>query len=197
MNMNLLFLILTLIVVCYTVLVMAAILGTWVPGLLHGALGRWVHRLTRPWLNLFQRLKFLRVGGMDFSVIPALLVLQMLIQVFYALYYRNLVTFGLVLALVVDMLMSSVGFILVFFFVLAAIRFIGMAAGASSVGRLWLTLDQLLQPVVYPLVRFLSPHRSIPYGTGLAIFSGVLILAWIILGLITQGLLLLCSWIPF
>lgn len=195
-DMNLIFLALTVLAILYTILVMANIIATWVPGLIQGRAMRFIDTLTRPWLDLFRHIRFLRIGSMDFSVIPALLVLQMCIQVFYSLYWSSLLTLGMVLALLVRMVFSSVQSIVIVFLVLAAIRVVGIFAGAPSVGRLWLTLDHILQPVVFPLSARLSPHRSLPYGTALAIFAGVLFASWLILGLVGAGLEALCFLIP-
>ncbi|MCB1108870.1 MAG: YggT family protein [Chlamydiia bacterium] len=59
----------------YFILLVARIIGSWVPQFQHTKLMRFVGFYTDPYLNLFRRI-IPPIGGMDFSPIIAFIVLQ-------------------------------------------------------------------------------------------------------------------------
>ncbi len=59
----------------------------WFPGAPQSTLGQMVHRLVEPFLNLFRKLP-LQFGGFDFTVLVALLVLNVLNQLLGQLFLQ-------------------------------------------------------------------------------------------------------------
>jgi len=181
----------------YLVLIMADILATWIPGGFKPSLMSKIRRFTQPYLGIFRRMKIFILGNLDFSVFFALVVLQILLQISLALASPIYSSLALILALIVEMIFSSLRFFLVFFLVLALIRFVTLLMKLPSVNRFLMTLDHLLQPLIYPLMGRLVPRRQIPYGTALGFFSAGLFALWLILGGVSQLLTWLCMRIPF
>lgn len=60
---------------------------SWFPGAPQSTLGQMVHRLVEPFLSLFRKLP-LQFGGFDFTVLVALLVLNVLNQLLGQLFLQ-------------------------------------------------------------------------------------------------------------
>ena len=63
------------IIQIYSFILVIYALLSWFPGAPQSALGQMVHRLVEPFLSLFRKLH-LQVGGLDFTVLVGLLVLN-------------------------------------------------------------------------------------------------------------------------
>ena len=86
------------VVLVYLVLVALRIIITWFRGADHHAPTEILARVTDPYLRWFQRLRFLRVGVLDFSPAAAILVLIVAGNVLQRLAAAQRVTAGIVLA---------------------------------------------------------------------------------------------------
>lgn len=67
------------IIQIYSIILVIYALLSWFPGAPQSTLGQMVHRLVEPFLSLFRKLP-LQFGGLDFTVLVALLVLNVLNQ---------------------------------------------------------------------------------------------------------------------
>ena len=63
------------IIQIYSIILVIYALLSWFPGAPQSTLGQMVHRLVEPFLSLFRKLP-LQFGGLDFTVLVALLVLN-------------------------------------------------------------------------------------------------------------------------
>jgi len=158
----------------YLVFCFIRVLLSWFGGVHQNPGLRILFTLTEPWLKVFSGLRFLHFRYLDLSPLVALIMLQFLIQVFWKLSYLGFITPGIVLGLFITLVASTINFFFLFFVILALVRFFGILLKAPSTHQFWYTLDHILQPVVYPLLSFISPKRIIPYGTGLFIFMALL-----------------------
>ena len=68
------------IIQIYSIILVIYALLSWFPGAPQSTLGQMVHRLVEPFLSLFRKLP-LQFGGLDFTVLVALLVLNLMNQV--------------------------------------------------------------------------------------------------------------------
>ncbi|GCF93961.1 hypothetical protein NRIC_18520 [Enterococcus florum] len=73
----------------YTVLLIVYALLSWFPGAYQSGLGKLLSRICEPFLNLFRRLP-LQFGGIDFSVMAAVLALGLITRII------NQIVFGIV-----------------------------------------------------------------------------------------------------
>ncbi len=76
---NLLYLI-NRLVNLYTVLLVVYALLSWFPGAYQSALGKLLGRICEPFLDLFRRLP-LQFGGIDFSVMAAIIALNFIVRI--------------------------------------------------------------------------------------------------------------------
>lgn len=70
----------------YIWLIIANALMSWLPGAYESALGRWIGKIVNPFLELFRFIPTL--GGIDFSPLVAIVVLQLAQQGLFALVSR-------------------------------------------------------------------------------------------------------------
>ena len=194
---NTVFAIISFLLMGYLVLILIRILATWFSAASMPPIIQFLARLTDPFLTLFRGLRFLRLQYLDLSPLAALIILNLAITITSRISLSQSIWFGLVLSILLDQIGQAVGFFFVFFGILALIRLAAIFAKASSVSRVWFTLDHILQPMVYPIVTRLSPHKVLPYGSGLGIFIGLNVAAWFIANLVFSQLALLSRSIPF
>jgi len=181
----------------YMILIFVRVLLSWFQGPSMGRPFYLLARISDPYLNLFRRLSFLRTERIDFSPIVALIVLVILLNVTQTIASFGTITFGIILALVIQALWSAVSFILIFLVVLDAIRLIGELVNVNSISPFWHTLDIILQPVLVWTGKVVLRSRPVTYRT-VMIFAGVLLLAVILVGgWIIQRLAGLAGMIPF
>jgi YggT family protein len=131
---------------------------------------RWfLARITDPYLNLFRRMRFLVIGGLDFSPMLGILLLIFIQDLLRQL---SLGIFSLAGALftLVSLIFNLATGILGLIAIVTIIRIVGLYVRANSISELWFRLDHFLQPVVLRFVKLIAPQSNIPYGSALGIF---------------------------
>lgn len=181
------------VVSVYMIILVVRILMTWFGRQVEGRPVEILMQITDPYLNVFRRMRFLRVGAFDFSPVVAIITLSVVNNIIGTLAVVGSVTLGFVLGLIVSALTSAATFLLGFFLVLTAIRIIGYFAQANTVNRFWMTLDHILQPLVYRTSELFRQGGNISYRNGLFLFGGatltVLILGNLLLNALVRGLM--------
>lgn len=165
----------------YTLVIVFRIMLTWFPGQNYGRGELILRRATDPYLNLFRRARWMRVGYVDFSPIVALATLSITASVLTRIAIAGAVTLGFILALVVSQLGSTIRFVLILLTVLAAVRAVAIAFGASATHRVWVILDQLLQPLSWKVSHRILPRSELTYRQGLLIVTGAGVLSVVLL----------------
>ena len=191
------FLFLATLVSLYSMVIFVRIIMTWIPGAEYGQIGDALRTITDPFLNLFKRFSFLRVGYVDFSVLGAFIALNILSSILQYIGRTGTFRVGIVLAIIVQTLGSAAGFILWLLLFVVLFRLIGLYLRLNSMSRVWYSLDNFLQPLVHPIIRKLFPTRIIPYGTTLLGFGGGLLLSIVVLRIVAGLLVMVLQRIPF
>lgn len=183
------------LITVYILVIFLRILLSWFQGADLGRAGELLSKATDPYLNIFRRIRFLRIGNFDFSVIVAMIALWIVSSILNNLAYVGTITLGFILALTVSALASAAGFFLTLFVVLAAIRLVGMVMNVNTAARFWIVLDQILEPMAYRLSDRLTRGRPTSYRNALLLFGGldllVLIIGNILIGRLVYALQLL------
>lgn len=168
----------------YTLVIVFRIMLTWFPGQNYGKGELVLRQATDPYLNLFRRARWMRVGYVDFSPIVALATLSITASVLTQIAMAGSVTIGFILALVVSRLGYTVRFVLILLTVLTVVRAGALAFGASSAHRVWVTMDHLLQPLSWKISHRLLPRSELTYRQGLLIVTGAGVLSAVVLTLL-------------
>jgi YggT family protein len=194
---NLVFNLLSVVIMVYMLLILIRILATWYSGASMPPIISFIGKITDPYLNLFRSWKFLRVQFIDLSPLVAIAILFILYYITNNIAISQSIWFGLVLYITIQVLGMTIQSVFIMFGLLAVIRLIGIIAKASSVQRAWYTLDHILQPLVYPFAARLSPHKVLPYGTSLGIFLALNIAAWVLCDFLFRLLAEMAYKLPF
>lgn len=144
------------VVLVYLVLVALRIIITWFRGADHHAPTEVLARVTDPYLRWFRRLRFLRVGVLDFSPAAAILVLIVAGNLLQRLAAAQRVTVGIVLAQVLLVTWSAASVLVVVFMIMAVARAFIAVMRWEQGGGLLNMLDHTLQPMVTFVSRRIS-----------------------------------------
>ena len=147
------------LVLVYLVLVALRIIVTWFGGAERGAPTELLARVTDPYLHWFRRLRFLRIGVLDFSPAAAILTLIVAGNLLQRLAASQRVTVGIVLAQVLLVVWSAASVLVVVFMVMSVARAFIAAMRWEQGGGLLNMLDHTLQPMVTFVSRRVSLGR--------------------------------------
>lgn len=182
----------------YMMIIFVRIVMTWFSGVSYGRVYATLASVTDPYLNWFRVHTPIRFGMMDFSPVVGILALGVAQNVFTQLAIVGSVTVGYLLAVTISAIWSVVSFFGTIFLIMGVVRLVGMVAGLDARGgRLWLVLEQIVNPLLQVVVRPFLRGRFTSYRDSLMIFCGVL-LAVLVAGRFAIALLVsLARQIPF
>jgi YggT family protein len=150
-------------------------------------------RITDPYLNWFRRFPQLRTEVMDFSPVAALAVLALVNNIFLTIAVYGRITLGIILSMLVTSLWSAVAFVLSFFIVILAVRFVAYILGSNNVHPIWRAIDTLSKPILYRVNRIVFRDRLVTYKTGLLttvlVLLGLHVLGGFIINIISHLLI--------
>ncbi|MDR1950513.1 MAG: YggT family protein [Spirochaetaceae bacterium] len=171
----------------YMILIFVRILLTWFSGSLYGKPAQILCRITDPYLEWFRRFPALRFSTLDLSPIVALGVLSVANNIFITLGRYGSITLGLILAMLLSVVRSTVFFILGFFIVILVLRLIAYLLNRNVYRSFWGIIDTLSRPISYRINRIIFRDRLVRYHTGLIVsivtLLGIRIILGILLGL--------------
>ncbi|MFW6139272.1 MAG: YggT family protein [Spirochaetota bacterium] len=135
----------------YIILIFVRIIFAWLRPNMFNPIVRFVYRLTDPYLKLFAGLKFLRVGGLDFTPILAFYFLYLLQELSYRVLLTGYFSLNLLASLVIVLAFRFVYFIIFIFIVAVGLRFIFELINLRSNNILVRIIYSLSEPVVRPV----------------------------------------------
>ena len=191
-----LFLTIANVISLYTLLCTIRVLLTWFPRAQYTPFGRILASLCDPYLNLFRRLRFLRISMFDLSPAVALCVLIALSHVLGNLAAARSFTLGGLLATVLYLLQSIVVSVFGFLILLLAIRLVVLLLGKDRYGSLWDSLDHSLSPIVFRMTAPFTRGRPTSYKTALIAAIAATIVLMIMLRVVMAMLIAFCHRLP-
>ena len=162
------------------------IIISWLPILGGYRLSKAILAMTAPITGPFARLKFLRIGPVDFSPLIVLLLLISLRAFLREWIERGAVNIFYLVSIFFSALINIGAFFALAFLMLIVIRLLCLLFPQAQFPRV--IIDQILQPIVYHTYRVLRIKPPPSYSMQLAV--GVLLLAFL-----TFGLRVLGAWI--
>lgn len=160
----------------YMMVIFVRIVMTWFTGVSYGKVYATLASLTDPYLNWFRRNTPIQFGMMDFSPVVGILALGVAQNVFTQLAFAGRVTLGYVIAIMITSVWSVASFFITIFLILGVIRLVGLLAGLDSEGgRLWVVVEQIVNPLLQVVIRPFLRGRFTNYRDSLLIFCGVLL----------------------
>jgi YggT family protein len=179
------------------ILIFIRIMLTWFSGASFGRAHKLLSDVTDPYLNWFHRFPFLRVANLDLSPVAALALLSVVNNVFLTLGRYGRITLGAILAMLISAVWSAASFILSFFIIVLALRFIAYLANRDVYHGFWRIVDMISQPVLYRINRLMFGKRLVRYVPGIVSALGVLAALRIGLELLVRFGLKLLVQLPF
>ena len=160
----------------YSTLCLIRIFLTWIPQLNFSKVGQVFGMICDPYLNLFSKIRFLRIGMLDFSPILAFAILQALSTVFFKIAQSGKISLAFVLSMLTVLLWNMFSSILIFIFIFLVIRLIVLLSkkGAS---QFWYQVDTFSFKITYPFAKLFSKGRglTVTVATILALFETALL----------------------
>jgi YggT family protein len=174
----------------YSLLCIARILMTWVPGSETGSIGKLLVSVTDPYLNWFKRFRFVRVGMLDFSPVLALGVLTVASMIGSTLAVSGKLTIGFVVASIVSVAWQFGRFFIILILVLLTVRLVFDILNRFTYSSFWTVMDRFLNKPIAWVTGLLSPRHPLGYRKSL-----ILTLVFFILLLVAleRGILILIN----
>ena len=186
------------LIIIYTVLCLISIFMTWIPGAKFTKFGKVVSAVTDPYLNLFSKRGWFRVGNIDFSPILAIGILSILSSVIGGITTTGRIHFGSILGMILGMILSLISTLLGIFILLILSRWIVLLVnkGQVSTNSAWYQVDLMLQKFVYKIGNTFF-RNNLTYQKALLVSWISLGIIWLIARILFGILINLCGQIPF
>lgn len=186
------------IVFIYSLLCLFYILMSWLPGIKFTKFGHFVTKICEPYMNLFSRITFLRIGNFDFSPIISLGILSILTVILAGIQQTGRIFFGGILAAILSSLWGILSSILGIFFILILIRWLVLLInkGRTSYESGWNQIDMILNKITYKIAGTFV-KTSLSYQKSLLVSWISILLIWILGRFFIGYLIILCNKIPF
>ena len=159
----------------YTFLCFIYILMSWFPGAKFTKFGHFMTTICEPYMGLFRKMSFLRIGNIDFSPIVSLGILSLASAILAGIQRTGRIFFGGILGTILSSLWSITSSIIGIFTLLIFIRWIVLLInkGRTSYESGWNQVDMILNKMTYKIAGTFS-KKSMSYQTSL-------LMSWIIL----------------
>ena len=182
----------------YSTLCLIYILMSWFPGAKFTKFGRIMSRICEPYMNLFRRLTFLRIGNIDFSPIVSLGILVLISTILGGIQRTGRIFVGGILATILESLWSITSSIISLFAILIFIRWISLliSKGRTSYDSGWNQVDMILNKFTYKLTATFT-KKPVNYQNSLLI-SWIVMAVFLVVGyILIFNLRMLCYKMPF
>ncbi len=185
-------------IVIYTILCIISIVMTWVPGAKFTKFGKILSSITDPYLNVFSKRGWFRIGNIDFSPILAIGILSILSSVLGGIATNGRFHFGGILAMILGMVWSLLSTLLTIFILLILIRWIVLLInkGQVSTNSAWYQIDLMLQKIVYKIGNTFFKN-NLTYQKALLVSWLSLGITWLVARVLFGILINVCNNIPF
>ena len=157
------------IIFLYTMMCIIRMILTWFPGAEYSTFGRILSNICDPYLNIFRKLTWLRIGAFDFSAAIGVCVFWAASSLIATIFISK-ITLGGILAAIVGLIWqivrSVIGFLL---FLLIARLIVLLVSKKSGYGTIWDSLDRAITPFIYKIVSPISRGRPMSFIKALVI----------------------------
>ena len=182
----------------YSILCFIYILMSWFPGARFTKFGHFMTAICEPYMGLFRKLTFLRIGNIDFSPIVSLGVLSLLSVILAGIQRTGRLFFGGILGTIIYSLWNISSSIIGLFTLLIFIRWIVLIInkGRTSYDSGWNQVDMILNKISYKIAGSFS-KKSMSYQTSLLMSWIILLVAMGVGYFLIRLLVNLCYSMPF
>lgn len=182
----------------YTLICFVYIIMSWLPGARYTKFGHFIASICEPYLGLFSRWTFLRIGNIDFSPIVSLGLLSIVSSILGRIQATGRIWFGSIIGDIIYMIWNVASTFLTIFFVLLLVRWIVLLVnkGKTAYNSAWNGIDSMLNRFTYKIsgTFIKKPHN---YQTSLLCSWIAIIVINVVGKFLISFLVGLCYSIPF
>jgi len=164
----------------YSLIIFIRIIFSWFGNMVGGKPVEIINKITDPYLDWWRQKLHLRIGNFDFSVIPAILFLSFIQNLFRIISKEERITIGFLLVQILLFIWNIFSIILGFFIIVIIIRLIGYFINSNIYSPFWSIIDSVTQPLLYRTNRIFFGKKIGGYLKG--IFLSLLLLIVILIG---------------
>jgi len=179
--MRFIFGILATITGIYSLIILIRIIFSWFGNMVSGKPVEIIRKITDPYLDWWRQKLPLNIGNFDFSVVPAILFLSFIQNIFHTLSIVEKITLGFLLAKILLLIWNIISFIIGFFIIVIAIRLIGFLINCNIYSPFWSIVDSISQPILYKTNRIFFGNKIGGYLKGI-LFSIIFLIVILIGG---------------
>lgn len=190
--------VLSAVVTLYTLICFLNIILSWFPGAKFTSFGRFISKISDPYMNFFSKWGWLRIGNIDFSPLISIGLLSVLSSILAGIQGTGRIYFGGILATVILMLWNIISSLLTIFLILVFVRWIVLLInkGQTSFDSGWNQIDMIINRISYKVAGTFT-KKSISYQKSLLI-TWITFLVISIAGRFLISILYnLCNQLPF
>ena len=174
----------------YSMLCLFRIIITWIPQLSYSKIASFLASVCDSYLNRFRNIKFLKLGGFDFSPALALCLLGAAASLCSSISNGGAITPAFIFCVILQVIWSIANSILTLLIILFAIRLIIIYAKKDSYSGSYIfdQIDNSISPLVYKLSKTFSFGKTLSYKTSLIVSICTLIFFSVLGSFIFMGL---------
>lgn len=183
----------------YSFLCFIRIILTWIPGMSYSRFTEFLAGICDPYMNLFRRFRWLRIGSFDFSPALALCVLGAVSSLLNALANGGTVSVGMILAVAVQVVFSIISSLITFIIIVFVIRLIVILVNRNAYNQSSFMLNQIdssISSLVYRIARTFSFGKTLTYKVALIIAIISLVACQAVLNILLNILINILSSLP-
>ena len=194
-----LFRIISIVLSLFSALCFFRIILTWVRELSYSKAAQVLASICDPYLNLFRKIRWLKMGSFDFSPALALCLLGAASSVFNMLSNGGTVSIAMLIAMAVEVVFSILSSLITFVIILFAIRLVLLFIHRdryNSSSFMMNQIDSSISPLVYRIARTFAMGRTLTYQSALIIAIISLIASQFILRILLNLLIRMLMMLP-
>ena len=195
--MTIIFSLLASLISLYTIACIIRIVLTWIPQARSSKFEEIMSKICDPYLNIFSKIKWARIGTFDFSAAIGLCVLAALSSLFQTMGKGNLLKFSSFIGLLLTLVWSIFSSIMIFFILLLIVRLIILLVSKGSVNSnpVLVSIDYSLHPFLTKITRAFIKKDD--YRARL--IAGIIIasLFYLVMSIVFQALIKGINLLPF
>lgn len=190
--------VLSAVVTIYTLICFLSIILSWFPGAKFTSFGRFISKISDPYMNFFSKWGWLRIGNIDFSPLISIGLLSVLSSILARIQGTGRIYFGGILATVILMLWNIISSLLTIFLILVFVRWIVLLInkGQTSFDSGWNQIDMIINKISYKVAGTFT-KKSISYQKSLLITWITLLVISVAGRFLISILVNLCNQLPF
>ncbi len=147
----------------YSMLCFIRIILSWIPQFSYSKFAQILGKICDPFLNIFRKLP-LQIANLDFSPIIAFIILSGISTILQYIATLKKISFGIILAITLQMIWSAISSILLLFIIILIIRLVVLLMNKDSIG-FWSSLDSVIYKLARPVTKLFFKNKFVNLQT--------------------------------